>query len=51
VIELTQQTFHSSHQKYGTRLAEETRRLTQLDKENARPKKLLAEEELEKVML
>jgi putative transposase len=50
VIEVTQQTFHGSQQKYGRRLAEETRRLTQLDKENARLKKLLAEEELEKAM-
>ena len=31
--------------------AEEAKRLTQLEKENARPKKLVAEAELEKAML
>jgi putative transposase len=31
--------------------AEEAKRLTQLEKENVRPKRLLAEAELEKAML
>ena len=38
-------------QQYGGMQAEEATRLTQLDKENARLKKLLAEAELEKAML
>ena len=38
-------------QQYGGMQAEEARRLTQLEKENARLKKLLAEAELEKAML
>jgi len=51
VIEVTQQTYHLSRQKYGGMQAEEAWRLTQLEKENARLKKLLAEAELEKAML
>jgi putative transposase len=38
-------------QLYGCMQAEEAKRLTQLEKENARLKKLLAEAELEKAML
>jgi cell shape-determining protein MreC len=49
VIEVTQPTYHRWRQQYGGMQAEEARRLTQLEKENARLKKLLAE--LEKAML
>jgi len=48
---VTQPTYHRWHQQYGGMQAEEARRLTQLEKENARLKKLLAEAELEKAML
>ena len=51
VIEVTQPTYHRWRQQYGGMQAEEARRLTQLEKENARLKKLLAEAELEKAML
>ena len=51
VIEVTQQTYHCWRQQYGGMQDEEARRLTQLEKENARLKKLLAEAELEKPML
>ena len=44
-------TYHRWRQHYGGMQAEEARRLTQLEKENARLKKLLAEAELEKAML
>jgi transposase InsO family protein len=50
-LEVTQPTDHRWRQQYGGMQAEEARRLTQLVKENARPKKLLAEAELEKAML
>jgi hypothetical protein len=48
---VTQPTYHRWRQQYGGMQAEEARRLTQLEKENARLKKLLAEAELEKAML
>jgi cell shape-determining protein MreC len=48
VIEVTQPTYHRWRQQYGGMQAEEARRLTQLERENARLKKLLAEAELEK---
>jgi len=51
VIEVTQPTYHRWRQQYGGMQAEEAKRLTQLEKENARLKKLLAEAELEKAML
>jgi putative transposase len=51
VIEVTQPTYHRWRQQYGGMQAEEARRLTQLEKENSRLKKLLAEAELEKAML
>jgi len=41
VIEVTQPTYHRWRQQYGGMQAEEARRLTQLEKENARLKKLL----------
>ena len=51
VIEVTQPTYHRWRQQYGGMQAEEAKRLTQLEKENARLKKLLAEAEREKAML
>jgi transposase-like protein len=39
VIEVTQSTYHRWRQQYGDMQAEEARRLTQLEKENARLKK------------
>ena len=51
VIEVTQPTYHRWQQEYGGMQAEEARRLTQLEKGNARLKKLLAEAELEKAIL
>ena len=51
VIEVTQPTYHRWRQQYGGMQAEEARRLTQVEKKNARLKKLLAEAELEKAML
>jgi Transposase len=51
VIEVTQPTYHRWRQQFGGMQAEEARRLTQLEQENARLKKLLAEAELEKAML
>lgn len=50
-IEVTQPTYHRWKQQYGGMQAEEAKRLTQLEMENARLKKLLAEAELEKAML
>ena len=51
VIEVAQPTYHRWRQQYGGMQAEEARRLTQLENENARLKKLLAEAELGKAML
>jgi putative transposase len=51
VLEVAQPTYHRWRQLYGDMKAEEAKRLTQLEKENARLKKLLAEAELEKAML
>ena len=48
---MTQPTYHRWRQQFGERQAEEARRLNQLEKENARLIKLLAEAELEKAML
>jgi len=48
VIEVTQPTYYRWKQPYGGMQAKETRRLTQLENENALLKKLLAEAELEK---
>jgi putative transposase len=46
VNEETQPTYHRWRQQYGGLQAEEARRLNQLEKENARLKKLLAEARL-----
>lgn len=43
VIEVTQPTCHRWRQQYGGMQAEEARRMTQMEKENARLKTLLAE--------
>ena len=51
MIEVTQPTYHRWRQEYGGMQAEEARRLTHLEKENARLKKPLAEAELEKTLL
>ncbi len=51
VLEVAQPTYHRWRQQYGGMQAKEARRLTQLEKENARLKKPLAEAELEKAML
>ncbi|MCP9816861.1 transposase [Synechococcus sp. GreenBA-s] len=51
VIDVTQPTYHRWRQQYGGMQAEEARRLTQVEKENAQLKKLLGEAELEKAML
>jgi putative transposase len=50
-LEVSHPTYHHLCQLYGGMQAEEAKRLTQLDKENGRLKKLLAEAELEKAML
>jgi len=50
-LEVSQATYHRWRQLYGGMQAEEAKRLTQLEKENGRLKKLLAEAELEKAML
>jgi len=51
VLEVTQPTYHRWRQQYGGMQAEEAKRLSQLEKENARLKKMLAEAELEKAMI
>jgi len=51
VIEVTPPTYHLWRQQYGGMQAEKAKRLTQLEKENARLKKFLAEAELDKDML
>jgi transposase-like protein len=51
ILEVAQPTYHRWRQLYGGMKAEEAKRLTQLEKENARNKKLLAEAELEKAIL
>jgi len=50
VLEVAQPTYHRWRQLYGGMQAEEAKRLHQLEKENSRLKKLLAEAELEKAM-
>jgi len=50
-IEVILPTYHRWSEQYCGVQAEEARRLTQLEKGNARLKKLLAEAELEKAML
>jgi len=50
-LEISEQTFHRWRNQYGGMKAEEARRLKELDDENKRLKKLLAEAELDKAIL
>jgi putative transposase len=51
VLEVSHPTYHRWRQLYGGMKAEEAKRLSHLEKENARLKRLLAEAELDKAML
>ncbi len=44
---VSEQTIYGWRQKYGTLISDEVRRLRQLEQENSRLKKLLAERDLE----
>ena len=50
-LEITESTFHRWRNQYGGMKANDAKRLKQLEAENARLKKLLAEAELDKSML
>jgi putative transposase len=50
-LEVSEATFHRWRNQYGGMKAQEARRLKELEQENARLKKLLAEAELDKAML
>ena len=50
-LEVSEQTFHRWRNQYGGMKAEEAKRLKELDTENKRLKKLLAEAELDKAIL
>lgn len=50
-LEISEQTFHRWRNQYGGMKAEEARRLKELEEENKRLKKLLAEAELDKAIL
>ncbi len=50
-LEVSEQTFHRWRNQYGGMKAEEAKRLKELEVENKRLKKLLAEAELDKAML
>lgn len=50
-LEVSEQTFHRWRNQYGGMKAEEAKRLKELDDENRRLKKLLAEAELDKAIL
>ena len=50
-IEVTQPTYHRWQQLYGGMKATEAKRLKELEQENARLKRLLADAELDKAML
>lgn len=50
-LEISEQTFHRWRKQYGGMKAEEAQRLKQLEDENKRLKKLLAEAELDKAIL
>ena len=50
-LEVSEQTFHRWRNQYGGIKAEEARRLKELEGENKRLKKLLAEAELDKAIL
>jgi transposase-like protein len=51
VLEVSEQTFHRWRHQYGGMKAEEAKRLKELEHENQRLKKLLAEAELDKAIL
>ena len=51
VLEVSEQTYYRWKSKYGGLKVEEAKRLKELEVENARLKKLLAEAELDKAML
>jgi putative transposase len=50
-LEISEQTWHRWRNQYGGMKADDATRLKELEKENARLKKLLAEAELDKSML
>ena len=50
-LEITESTYHRWRGMYGGMKAEEAKRLKDLEKENARLKKLVADAELDKAML
>jgi putative transposase len=50
-LEVSEQTFHRWRQQYGGMKAEEAKRLKELEDENKRLKKLLAEAESDKAIL
>ena len=50
-LEITESTWHRWRNQYGGMKAEDAKRLKELERENARLKKLLAEAELDKSML
>ena len=50
-LEVSEQTFHRWRNQYGGMKAEEAKRLKELEDENRRLKKLLAEAELDKSIL
>jgi putative transposase len=50
-LEISDQTWHRWRNQYGGMKADDAKRLKELEKENARLKKLLAEAELDKSML
>jgi transposase-like protein len=50
-LEISEQTWHRWRNQYGGMKADDAKRLKELEKENARLKKLLAEAELDKSML
>jgi len=50
-LEVSEATFHRWRNRYGGMKAEEAKRLTELEHENKRLKKLLAEAELDKEIL
>ena len=50
-LEVSEQTFHRWRNQYGGMKAEEAKRLKELEQENRRLKKLLAEAELDKAIL
>src|SRR5271170_1852994 len=50
-LEVSEQTFHRWRNQYGGMKADDAKRLKELERENVRLKKLLAEAELDKAML